>query len=46
MAKKKATKRKQVLVKREIKPVHLNGALSKLGLRLPHGYAIAKRKRK
>jgi hypothetical protein len=40
MAKKRATSKKTVT------PTKLKGALTKLGVRLPHGYEITKRKRK
>jgi len=44
MAKKKTTARKSA--KKTVTPTQLKGAMSKMGLRLPHGYAITKRKRK
>lgn len=46
-----AKKKKIARIKSPKKPVtvtatQLKGAMSKMGLRLPHGYAITKRKRK
>lgn len=41
-----AKKAKRSTAKKTVTPTKLKGALSHLGVRLPHGYQIVKRKRK